>query len=213
MKEKLFKYAPIILLAVSSIIWLIAFLLHNIINFVTCIVSQGVLLVCCGIIMKQLHQQAIKDSLTGLYNRRFFLSKLREIPKADFPLALLMIDIDNFKKVNDTYGHLAGDEALKQVTEILTGNIRKSDWGARLGGEEFAIVLSRSDSENAYRLAERLRDIVENFDFSFEQNTIKMTISIGVATTYKCVSINDLLRLADMALYEAKEIRNTVIML
>lgn len=211
MKERFFKYAPIILFAISTAIWLTAYLLHNIITLGSCIVSQIVILICCGISMKRLHQQAIRDSLTGLYNKRCFHSKLSEISEDNFPISLLMIDIDNFKRINDTYGHLTGDDILKQITEIFINSIRKSDWVARLGGEEFAVVLPQTSPEEALRLAERLRNVVEGYTFGFEHNNVKMTISIGVATADTLINMNDLLKLADNALYKAKEIKNSVI--
>jgi diguanylate cyclase (GGDEF)-like protein len=98
-------------------------------------------------------------------------------------MSLVMFDIDHFKKVNDTFGHLAGDQVLKQLAITIKSKIRREDLFARYGGEEFAIVLPEIDGYNAHQFAEKVRRIVEATDFRFEQTKIDVTVSMGVATS------------------------------
>jgi len=121
-------------------------------------------------------------------------------------LALMMFDIDHFKKINDTYGHAAGDEALIQVARALDGERRESDLLARYGGEEFTVLLEHTTGAAALQLAERLRHAVEAIDLSFEDHAITLTLSTGVAAfpDLHIKTASELLLLADEALYEAK---------
>lgn len=215
MKEWFFKFAPSVLLAVGAGIWLTAFLFYDMIGlnmiFVPCIIGQLLLFLCCGITIRKLHQQANRDSLTGVCNRRGFFSKMSAISKMKFPVSLMMIDIDNFKRINDIHGHSAGDEVLKQVAEILQSNTRSTDIVARWGGEEFAVVLPQTGSENALKMAERIKQAVEVNTFTFDSVTEKMTISIGFSTTKLPIHTDNFLRLADKALYKAKETKNAIV--
>jgi two-component system cell cycle response regulator len=129
-------------------------------------------------------------------------------------LALLMIDVDHFKRVNDTHGHAVGDEVLKAFTRILEGNLRSVDLLGRLGGEEFAVVLPESDQNAAKHTAERLRAAVEALEFPFEDGTtMKITTSVGIAILAGAgETLDSLLARADTALYTAKgEGRNRVV--
>lgn len=215
MKEWFFKFAPLVLLAVGAGIWLAAFLLYERIGLnailITCIIGQLLLFLCCGIIIKKLHHQANRDSLTDVYNRRCFFSKMSAIFKMKFPVSLMMIDVDNFKRVNDTYGHSAGDEVLKQFAEILKNNARSTDIVARLGGEEFAVVLPQTCRKNAFKMAERIKQAVETETFIFGSVTEKITVSIGTVTTKFPIHADCFLKYADKALYKAKEIKNAVV--
>lgn len=152
------------------------------------------------------------DGLTGLYNARFFYDRVEtEITRSrryGHALSLLMLDIDHFKKFNDTYGHLGGDEALKHLARILREESRATDIVARYGGEEFGVVLPETDGENAQKLAERIRHAVESqpFDLDLLKREASLTISIGVATMPEDLArAEDLVRLADKALYRAKQ--------
>jgi len=117
----------------------------------------------------------------------------------------LMFDIDHFKKINDVHGHLAGDFVLKELARIVQGRIRRDEVFARYGGEEFAIVLPETNLEGAGALAEGLREKVEQSRFVFQNESIKVTISIGVSTlTEQDKTSLDLIRAADAKLYEAK---------
>lgn len=156
--------------------------------------------------------QAISDPLTKLFNRRFFIETLdNEIHKSrrvDYPLCLLMIDIDHFKKVNDTYGHLAGDQVLVTTAATLKKSIRDVDLATRYGGEEMAIILVGCDDDGLRIIAERIRATVqaqvEIEAAKPEKRTI--TISIGAARLQPSVtSVADFVELADKALYAAKE--------
>lgn len=214
MKERFFEFAPFVLLVVGAGIWLAAFLFYEKIGLkmilIYCITGQLLLFFYCGIIIKKLHWQANRDSLTGIYNRRCFFTKMSSILKIGFPVSIMMIDIDDFKRINDTYGHSAGDEVLKQFAEILISNTRSTDIVARLGGEEFAVVLPQTCCENVFKMAERIRLATEAKTFNFDFVTDKMTISIGIATTKLPICIECFLKYADRALYKAKETKNAI---
>ena len=135
---------------------------------------------------EEIYRLTTIDGLTQVYNKRYFLETLeREIARAHRyrrPLSLVMFDIDHFKKINDSYGHLAGDYVLKQLASTVKGKIRREDCFARYGGEEFAIVLPEIDGAGSAPFAEKIRKIVEKTEFKFENKRIPVTISIGVAT-------------------------------
>ncbi|WP_195892644.1 GGDEF domain-containing protein [Desnuesiella massiliensis] len=159
--------------------------------------------------IQTLYSQAYKDSLTGLGNRSFFYLemkyKMEQTRKRESSISLLMVDVDNFKEFNDKYGHISGDNILKQIAGIFMHNVRVNDSVVRWGGEEFAIILPDTDADGAYRLAERIRRMVEENNFSCEQDILcKVTISIGVVTVQEKTEINYLIGLADKALYKAK---------
>ena len=128
-------------------------------------------------------------------------------------LSLIMFDIDHFKLVNDNFGNLAGDYVLKHLASVIKARIRREDIMARYGGEEFAIVLPEIDNVNAIRFSEKIRILVENTHFQFEDTTIPITISIGVSTsTDELHTIDEFIKLADDNLYEAKRTgRNCVV--
>lgn len=219
MKEKIYKYAPTILLAGGLILWLFTLLIDRYYNYGASLVwrlyvtIQMVITTACGVLIKKLHQQVQTDMLTGLHNRRYFYTKLSEL-QALAPISLLLIDIDNFKSINDTYGHMAGDQVLRQFAEILQSSIRKSDIDivARWGGEEFAVILPRTGAKEAFKIADRIRTIVENHLFSYGSITCKITVSIGIASAKEGVDIDteQLIKISDRALYKAKEKRNYI---
>lgn len=158
---------------------------------------------------RELREQANTDALTNLANRRFFshiankeLSLMRR-QKEHF--AVLMMDIDHFKKTNDTFGHAAGDHVLVQVARTLSGNIREEDTVARVGGEEFVVCSPYTNRLAAIVLAERLRKAVESLEIQYEGNTIPVTISIGISLQPQDGdSLETLLGAADERLYTAK---------
>jgi len=156
---------------------------------------------------------AMHDALTGLFNRRAFDELLaREMASCrryGGTVSLVTIDIDHFKKVNDTYGHDVGDEVLKDLANILRNVSRPSDLPCRWGGEEFSWLLPKTDVEGARQAGERLRQAVSGFDFSTDE---RQTISMGVAELRSDETSDALCRRADLALYEAKETgRNKVV--
>ena len=154
---------------------------------------------------------ALTDEVTGLYNRRYLFAHLDEllarVSAEGAGVALLMVDIDHFKRVNDTWGHGAGDEVLRQVARRAQDSVRSVDLVARLGGEEFAVVMPETDVAVAVAVAERLRAAIAGLPFALNQGGARLpvTISIGVATALAGGDDRDrLLRRADAALYEAK---------
>lgn len=166
----------------------------------------------------ELRRLASIDELTGVANRRWFTAmasrELERCRRFNHQLALLMIDVDHFKRVNDTHGHAVGDEVLKAFTRVLEGNLRSVDLLGRLGGEEFAVVLPESDNNAAIHTAERLRASVEALEFPFEDGTtLKITTSVGIAILASVgETLDSLLARADTALYTAKgEGRNRVV--
>ena len=148
------------------------------------------------------------DALTRLYNRRHFENNFeREFARSKrygSPLSVAIIDIDFFKKINDTYGHLCGDYVLKEVAYNMVNNFRQTDFVFRYGGEEFAVILTETPDENAKVPLERLRKLIENTKFSFNGENIKVTVSIGVSSNISCDNAWDMFEVADKALYEAK---------
>lgn len=163
----------------------------------------------------ELKELTLVDSLTGLYNRRYFdLYVEKAIPLSeltDAPLFLIMIDIDYFKKINDTYGHHCGDEVLKGLASILRTNLRASDALIRMGGEEFVILLPETILEECKHIAERLHNEVKQTKIIYENKEISLTISVGVAQ-YNKEPINKFVEKADSALYQAKQTgRNRIV--
>jgi diguanylate cyclase (GGDEF)-like protein len=158
---------------------------------------------------RELHEISITDSLTGLYNRKHIMEVLtKEVARAERyqrPLALLMIDVDHFKRYNDTCGHLAGDEVLRNIATIFRRCTRESDCVGRYGGEEFLIILPETVGDEAGRIAERIRSHLAEEDFPAGPQKLKITISGGIASFPRNGrSPESLLKSADAALYEAK---------
>lgn len=156
-----------------------------------------------------LERRAATDFLTGLYNRASFEETLRREVGASIryghPTSLLLLDLDDFKAVNDLYGHPAGDELLRRFGELLRSQCRRSDFPARYGGEEFAVILPRTGSEGARRAAERLRTAVSQGPWGMEGQPLNLTVSIGSATCpADAPDAEGLVRAADAALYAAK---------
>ncbi len=151
-----------------------------------------------------------RDGLTGLFNRRFFDEQIsQEILRAkryDWPLALAMLDLDHFKKINDTFGHPTGDTVLRSVANRLTGMLRSSDTLCRYGGEEFALILPHISKEHLLPLMERLNSAIQNNPVVLEDNTqITVTISSGVSHLQENQMAGELIHRADQALYQSKQ--------
>jgi len=154
------------------------------------------------------HAAAI-DPVSGVFNRRYLQVRLGEelqrSRRHEIPLALLLIDIDDFKIVNDSYGHLAGDLVLRDVAEILRRSVRVFDVCARFGGEEFVIIMPGSTADSAMRIAERIRERIEAYRPSDRLlATMRITVSVGLAVTEPGTTVSQLLARADGALYAAK---------
>jgi diguanylate cyclase (GGDEF)-like protein len=166
---------------------------------------------------KQMFQSASRDALTQAYNKRFFLEQLDSefafATRHNAALSLLMFDLDHFKRINDTYGHLAGDYVLAEFSRAITPAIRQEDTFARYGGEEF-VVISRNDALASEAFAERLRKTVEQHPFEHEGTVIRVSVSGGVASVPDAGinSASELIATADRALYAAKRAgRNCVV--
>lgn len=164
----------------------------------------------------QVQRQAVTDELTGLANRRRFLSQLEaEVARSrrnGSPLGIVLADLDDFKRVNDTYGHQVGDEALRGFAEILLATVRDVDLAVRLGGEEFAVLLPDTDLAGSAQLAERLRHALQSRSIGSPGVPIMLTASFGVSCFPAAAAAEDLLTDADRRLYDAKRRgKNTVI--
>lgn len=160
---------------------------------------------------RQLAEQATTDPLTGLKNRRAFFARAEELlalaRRHHADVSVLVLDIDHFKKLNDSYGHDAGDQALRKASDVLKRMVRAEDIVARIGGEEFALLLPGTNRLGAAVLAERIRVAIENEPLSFSDPTIMVTASIGVSSMRgdNAEGITGLLRIADQRLYLAKQ--------
>ncbi len=145
------------------------------------------------------------DPLTGLYNRRGFEKELKRVINSSKNVFLIYLDIDDFKKINDQYGHNAGDEVLKDIGEILRNFIRKGTKIFRLGGEEFAIILSDLTQQDIYKIAERLRKVIENHNVRIDEKIVSYTASFGITEYKDNESLKEFVDRADKAMYEAKK--------
>ena len=167
--------------------------------------------------VERMERQAVTDQLTGLYNRRAFADMAeKEVGRArryQRPLALILFDIDHFKNVNDTHGHLVGDQVLRILTEKVTKTTRSTDFVCRYGGEEFIVLMPEARREEALAMAERLREMVSGITVVAPEGTLSMTISLGIAALRpeEDETLEGLIDRADKAMYEAKAAgRNTV---
>jgi diguanylate cyclase (GGDEF)-like protein/PAS domain S-box-containing protein len=161
-----------------------------------------------------------RDSLSGLYNHRHFFDSLNvqkniELRQKDRGISsefsVLLVDIDYFKSINDTYGHQAGDFVIKTLSNLLTQSTRLVDTCYRIGGGEFAIILMNTDVKNARKVADKLRISIEKHEFNTNDMNLKITISIGTASSNEAETVKELISLADSRLYNAKELgRNQI---
>jgi diguanylate cyclase (GGDEF)-like protein len=160
---------------------------------------------------------AARDALTGLYNKRFIVNELenycRIARRSGRSFSIIMIDIDDFKQINDRFGHLSGDEFLKNLAQLFRSSLRDQDVAGRVGGEEFLIVLPETAIEGAFQLAVRIRKLVEDFVLHYQDHEIQTTISAGVCQfENKIKDVKEFLDLADRAMYEAKKSEKNKVM-
>jgi len=160
---------------------------------------------------------AARDALTGLYNKRFMFNELenysRIARRSGRALSIIMIDIDDFKQINDRFGHQSGDEYLKHLAELITHSLRDQDIAGRIGGEEFLIILPETAIDGAFQLAVRIRKNVEDFVLHHQNHKIQTTISAGVCQfENKIENFKEFLDIADQALYEAKRSEKNKVM-
>lgn len=168
------------------------------------------------LLYEKVEELAITDGLTGLYVRRYFLERLREefnrSRRHKLKFAFLMADIDNFKRCNDSHGHLVGDVILKDTAQLIKESVREMDLVARYGGEEFSVILPETDGEGAALVAERIRKRIGENIFKAYDEKLNMTVSIGLAVYPDDASApNDLVEKADKALYSAKRSGKNVV--
>lgn len=193
-------------------IYVLALISHAIISFMYRLIIQ------VNLMLKELHKKnkeletlASKDYLTNMYTHRSFYSNLSDILKRlhkNSNLCMAMFDIDDFKKINDTYGHLTGDFILKEASKIILDNLRPTDMAARYGGEEFAVLLPNTDLKNGITICEKIRFNIEKHNFKMENLNIKITISCGISSL-ELGSISNcdqhkFVESVDKLLYEAK---------
>lgn len=166
--------------------------------------------------LKKLLHDSETDPLTGLYNRRTFLKKIENeamrFKRSKKPFALLFGDIDFFKKINDTYGHLAGDDILIKISQLLNTEKREIDQVARWGGEEFLILLPETDLKGAVQLGNKIREKISAQAITYEEQEIHVTMSFGASNYSEGLPIDKIIDIADQRLYLAKESgRNKVV--
>ncbi|GAB4434549.1 MAG: hypothetical protein OHK0040_05540 [bacterium] len=186
----------------------------------TCMIQLGIT-IKNAMLYKETKELSLTDQLTGLANRRYFDAKIdyefSRFKRYERPFSLLMLDIDHFKKINDTYGHQSGDIILKTLGKIIADFIRKSDFAARYGGEEFAVIMPETSKENACIAAERLRKHIEEKIFKIDVPPYEVHITISLGSSEAAKEMEDwheLVELSDRALYIAKQSgRNRVICL
>ncbi|AXQ98362.1 diguanylate cyclase [Pseudoalteromonas piscicida] len=159
---------------------------------------------------KQLEKISRTDSLTQLHNRGFWEESLKQefkrLKRNQGQSALLMFDIDHFKSINDEYGHSGGDEAIRHISDLLRKTLRETDTAGRYGGEEFAVTLLDTDVKGAITFAERLRSLIENSSIYYDEQQIKITVSLGVAVYEESFEKHEQwIEAADSALYVSKE--------
>lgn len=230
MVKYLFRFAHLILALLGIVLGFLVYIIdgytpdniHPTIWMILTLVLiiNGLLL---GKIIRGLYLNFYFDNLTGLGNKDLFhlQLKLEMSQEKKTQLSLAMLDLDDFKKINDTFGHPAGDMVLRDLARILKQNVRSTDTVARWGGEEFAIILPYATTDGDNKILERIRYAVQSHDFGSKGNPIKITVSVGFVTyndlTYiksknKPINHTDLfIDLADKALYKAKERKNTVV--
>lgn len=187
--------------------------------FVTLIVSScGFLLLLRDRTELRIRHLATHDPLIGTWNRRTFIEmsgrEMARCKRSNRPMAMLMLDIDYFKRINDSHGHLAGDQVLIRISHALQNCLRPHDLLGRYGGEEFCVLLPETDADGARIIAERLRTAVEKLETLFAGHSLRATVSVGVAAIPggQMASIDQLLSEADRALYAAKEAgRNRIV--
>ena len=155
---------------------------------------------------QKLYDESIHDVLTGTLNRRTLMDRISgTFGTSQTSIGVILVDIDDFKKINDTYGHLIGDDVLRDFSAIISQGLRKNDFVGRYGGEEFLIVLPDLDINESRKVAERIRSSLESETFNFSGVSIKLTASFGVSVLEKGDDIKNAIQRADDALYDAKK--------
>jgi len=171
--------------------------------------KEAALALANGYAYRRLENVSMKDGLTGLYNYRYFQERLDKEVKQSIhrasPLSLLMVDVNKFKIVNDAYGHRQGDETLKDLANILRNSVRSVDVPVRYGGDEFVIILPETDAAKAAIVAERIKKSVASHQFHKDDDSVQLTVSIGIASLPPIMTKEELIDAADSALYRDKQ--------
>ncbi|WP_378951421.1 GGDEF domain-containing protein [Pelosinus sp. sgz500959] len=216
-----FKYTAIILAVIGSLIGYSIYMVHDVVRLsdpITKIAGIGLFSILipalagslCGKLIQNLHEFAHRDQLTSLWNGRYFHSELTKemvrLKRTQSTSCMALIDIDDFKKINDTYGHLIGDEVLRNIASVFEKNTRANDVVVRLGGDEFVILFPDTNLECASLLTEKLREMIAN-----HRECYQATISVGVLLVHANVEVTQLLKLVDETLYQAKKTKNLVV--
>lgn len=218
-KLNIIKNLPYLLLLLGLLLGFTDYLLDKYVNLEWIIWPGNTLFLMflgykIGKFIKNMHLLVYRDSLTELPNRGYFYFRMNnEIYKMGNKknyLSLAMIDIDHYKLINDTYGHLEGDKVIKNIAYLLKQNIRENDAAIRWGGDEFTLILPNTNKEDAYKIADRIRSVIEMQEYSINNILYKVTVSIGVYTIKEKFNIDEVLCIADKALYKAKIIKNNV---
>lgn len=179
-------------------------------NITSMVVSTLTLALRNSEIHEEVQKLATTDSLTCLYNKRYFLENLSKMFKTTLryqtPVSLIMIDIDNFKLINDHFGHQAGDQVLKEISTLLTKSLREIDIPARYGGDEIAIILPETEIEQAFFVARRIKRLIESSPVRFKDNVITLKACFGISScpNPSIKTVEDMIAAADTALYKAK---------
>jgi diguanylate cyclase (GGDEF)-like protein len=180
------------------------------VEFISVVAEQVAIAVSNAKKFQQVQELAITDKLTGAFNRRYFMELLEkaiaEKLSVEKPVSLVLMDIDNFGKYNNTYGHPKGDVLLKELSEIIMKNLRESDSVGRYGGEEFIILMPNTKQYDAFEIAKKIKEEIKEHPF-FGRETQpngRVTISAGLAVCMDNIAVNDLLKETDDALYKAK---------
>lgn len=155
---------------------------------------------------KQVEELVNKDALTQIYNKRYFETFAEDVFLSGRKCSVILIDIDDFKCINDEYGHLAGDFVMKETADIIKSQLRDTDIVARIGGDEFAVICLNADGEYGKEIAERIRKKIESTIFSYASHDIGLTISVGCVSNQDTqFTLDEFIRNADDALYTSKE--------
>ncbi|MBV1905787.1 MAG: GGDEF domain-containing protein [Pseudomonadales bacterium] len=162
--------------------------------------------------LQRLQKLALRDDLTGVNNRRHLMNYLKRqkasVDRGGATFSICYADLDHFKQMNDRYGHVAGDRVLKAFADLATATVRDVDFVARIGGEEFVLVLANASARDSYPVAERLRTRMAELLITTENPEYRVTVSLGIAQYCNEEHIDELLHRADSALYRAKKVRN-----
>lgn len=203
------KEAPVVdLLSSTVVLWLFSSIIYAIDNTLTQFYIRNTHALD-ELAQKNtlLERSARIDFLTNLHNHRTFYDWLSQLTQEHIPMSLILMDIDNFKKINDTYGHIAGDYVLREVAQCIRSSLRECDLAARYGGEEFAVLLPRTEPMTAWQIAERIRHTVANHRFVIDKMPLKVTLSGGVGTSRSTLEPHQqthFVNAVDQQLYQAK---------